>query len=231
MRTNIEAVKAILVVIMIAVVNFSMSAQSRASYRDSRKITTTAERSYQTNGESRRYLKIDGNTSWYGKIIGGYDLTEKGALAGAAVGIRLNAFRIEAEGTWSEKNPSAMGLVNYDLIKGRIIPFLTVGAGAGKQSTGFQLIENESTGEIQGVNVLRKFQFQATAGAGVSFRVAPHWQLEASYRFTFYPSEKSYKNDRPALVETVGENAKRTIMSEKLNDFGHSVRIALRYHF
>ena len=208
-----------------------MSAQSRASYRDSRKITTTAERNYQTNGESRRYLKIDGNTSWYGKIIGGYDLTDKGALAGAAVGIRLNAFRIEAEGTWSEKNPSAMGLVNYDLIKGRVIPFLTVGAGAGKQSTGFQLIENESTGEIQGVNVLRKFQFQATAGAGVSFRVAPHWQLEASYRFTFYPSEKSYKNDRPALVETVGENAKRTIMSEKLNDFGHSVRIALRYHF
>ena len=215
---------------VMAVVNF-VSAQSRATYRDSRKITTTAERSYQTNGESRRYLKIDGNTSWYGKIIGGYDLTDKGALGGAAVGIRINAVRIEAEGTWSQENPSAMGLVNVDLIKGRVIPFLTAGAGAGKQSTGFQLIENESTGEIQGVNVLRKFQFQATAGAGVSFRVAPHWQLEASYRFTFYPSEKSYKNDRPALVETVGENAKRTIMSEELHDFGHSIRIALRYHF
>lgn len=213
------------------VCNF-VSAQSRASYRDSRKITTTAERTYQQNdGESRRYLKIDGNTSWYAKIIGGYDLTDKSALGGAAVGIRINAVRIEAEGTWSQENPSAMGLVNVDLIKGRIIPFLTVGAGAGKQSTGFQLIENEATGEIQGVNVLRKFQFQATAGAGVSFRVAPHWQLEAAYRFTFYPSERSYKNDRPALVETVGENAKRTIMSEELHDFGHSVRIALRYHF
>ena len=221
-----------LVVMIMAVVNFfSVSAQSRATYRDSRKVVTTAEKSYQTNGESRRYLKIDGNTSWYGKIIGGYDLTDNGVLAGAAVGIRLNAFRIEAEGTWSQENPSAMGLVNYDLIKGRIIPFLTVGAGAGKQSTGFQLIENEATGEIKGVNVLKKFQFQATAGAGVSFRVAPHWQLEASYRFTFYPSEKSYKNDRPALVETVGENAKRTIMSEDLHDFGHSIRIALRYHF
>lgn len=215
---------------VMVVVNFA-GAQSRATYRDSRKITTTAERSYTTNGESRRYLKIDGNTSWYGKIIGGYDLTDKGALGGAAVGIRINALRVEAEGTWSQENPSAMGLVNVDLIKGRVIPFLTAGAGAGKQSTGFQLIENESTGEIQGVNVLRKFQFQATAGAGVSFRVAPHWQLEAAYRFTFYPSERSYNNDRPSLVETVGENAKRTIMSEDLHDFGHSIRIALRYHF
>lgn len=220
-----------MVVMMVLVGNFSMNAQSRAVQRDSRRITTTAERSYQSNGESRRYLKIDGNTSWYGKVIGGYDMTDKGALAGAAVGIRINALRVEAEGTWSDKAPAAMGLVNVDLIKGRIIPFLTAGAGAGKQTTGFQLIENEATGEISGVNVIRKFQFQATAGAGVSFRVAPHWQLEASYRFTFYPSEKSYKNDRPSLVETVSENAKRTIMSEKLNDFGHSVRIALRYHF
>lgn len=225
------AVKAVMVVMMVLVGNFSMNAQSRAVQRDSRRITTTAERSYQSNGESRRYLKIDGNTSWYGKVIGGYDMTDKGALAGAAVGIRINALRVEAEGIWSDKAPAAMGLVNVDLIKGRIIPFLTAGAGAGKQTTGFQLIENEATGEISGVNVIRKFQFQATAGAGVSFRVAPHWQLEASYRFTFYPSEKSYKNDRPSLVETVSENAKRTIMSEKLNDFGHSVRIALRYHF
>lgn len=218
---------------MMVVVNLaSANAQSRAVYRDNRKITTTAARSFENNdGENRRYLKIDGNTSWYFKVLGGYDLSNKGALAGAAAGIRLNAFRIEAEGTWSEDNPSAMGLVNVDLIKSPIIPFLTVGAGAGKQTTGFQLIENEATGEIQGVNVLKKFQFQATAGAGVSFRIAPHWQLEASYRFTFYPSEKSYNNDRPALIEGVSENAKKTIMSEELHDFGHSIRIALRYHF
>lgn len=218
---------------MMVVVNLaSASAQSRAVYRDSRKITTTAARSFENNdGENRRYLKIDGNTSWYFKVLGGYDLSNKGALAGAAAGIRLNAFRIEAEGTWNNDNPAAMGLVNVDLIKSPIIPFLTVGAGAGKQTTGFQLIENEATGEIQGVNVLKKFQFQATAGAGVSFRIAPHWQLEASYRFTFYPSEKSYNNDRPALIEGVSENAKKTIMSEELHDFGHSIRIALRYHF
>lgn len=216
---------------MVMVANL-INAQSRAVYRDSRPITTKAVRSYQNaNGENRRYLKIDGNTSWYFKVLGGYDLSSKGALAGAAAGIRINAFRLEAEGAWSEENPSAMGLINIDLIKGRFSPFLTVGAGAGKQSTGFQLIENESTGEIQGVNVLRKFQFQAAAGAGFSFRVADHWQLEASYRFTFYPSERSYNNDRPTLVENVSENAKRTIMSEELHDFGHSIRIALRYHF
>ena len=221
----------ILVVLMVMVANLT-NAQSRTVYRDSRKITTTAARTFENNdGENRRYLKIDGNTSWYFKVLGGYDLSSKGALAGAAAGIRLNAFRIEAEGTWSEDNPSAMGLINVDLIKAPVMPFLTVGAGAGKQTTGFQLIENEATGEIQGVNVLKKFQFQATAGAGVSVRIAPHWQLEASYRFTFYPSEKSYNNDRPALIEGVSENAKKTIMSEELHDFGHSIRIALRYHF
>ena len=218
---------------MISLVANLASAQSRhTTYRDSRKITTTAARTFENNdGENRRYLKIDGNTSWYFKVLGGYDLSNKSAVAGAAAGIRINAFRLEAEGAWSDENPSAMGLINVDLIKAPVIPFLTVGAGAGKQTTGFQLIENEATGEIQGVNVLKKFQFQATAGAGVSVRIAPHWQLEASYRFTFYPSEKSYNNDRPALIEGVSENAKKTIMSEELHDFGHSIRIALRYHF
>ena len=213
---------------VMAISNF-VSAQSRATYRDSRKIMTTAERSYQTDGESRRYIKVDGNTSGYGELTSGYDLTDKCAFVSAAVGLRIKPVRIAGEGTWSKNNSSFMGMVNYDFIKGRIIPFLSVGAGAGKQTTGFQLIENESTGEIQGVNVLRKVQFQATVGFGFSVLVAPHLRVDVGYRVTFYPSEKSYKNDRPALVEMVGENAKRTIMSEDLHGSGQRLFLTLRY--
>ena len=77
MRTNITI---LLVVLASLVANFANA--QRAVYRDSRKITTTAARTFENNdGENRRYLKIDGNTSWYFKVLGGYDLSSKGALA------------------------------------------------------------------------------------------------------------------------------------------------------
>ena len=216
---------------LLSVINFSMSAQSRASYRDIRKITTTAERSYQTNGESRRYLKIDGNTSWYMKAIGGYNMTAKGAFAGGAIGIRYNGLRVEVEGKWSEKNPSMLGVINYDLIKGRIMPFVSVAAGAGKQVKGFEKMENPETGEIQGVHISRKFRLQVGAGGGVSFRIAPHFQLEVGYRFNYYPAEKKFIEDRPVLVQELSEAGQRTVMAEPVWKFGHELNAALRYHF
>lgn len=220
----------IVVVILFAVVNF-IDAQSRAVYRDSRKITTTAARSFNANGENRRYLKIDGNTSWYFKALGGYNLSSKGAVAGGALGIRLNHFRIEAEGRWSEKNPAVMGVVNYDFIKGPVTPFISVAAGAGKQVTGFTSIENPETGEIDAVVINRKFNFQAAAGAGISFRIAPHFQLEASYRFIYLPKESNFIDERASLIEMLGENGQRTVMSEPVWKYGHEISVALRYHF
>ena len=219
------------VMMVMLVINFA-NAQSRTVYRDSRPITTKAARSYQsTNGENRRYLKIDGNTSWYFKALGGYNMTAKGAFAGGAVGIRYNGLRVEVEGKWAEKNPSMLGVINYDIIKGRITPFVSVAAGAGKQVRGFEKMENPETGEIQGVHISRKFRLQMGAGGGISFRIAPHFQLEVGYRFNYYPAEKKFIEDRPILVQELSEAGQRTVMAEPVWKFGHELNAALRYHF
>ena len=183
--------------------------------------------------EKTKYIPINGDTNYYIKAFGGYALNAKGAVAGGAVGMRINAFRLEVEGKYSEKNPSMLGLVNVDLIKGRFTPFLTAGAGAGKQVKGFEQAENIETGEIEGVQLVDKFQFQWTVGGGVSYRIAPHFQLEVAYRLNGFPSEAKFVNDRPALVEEapLSDAAKQTIMNIPLNKIDHELRIAIRYHF
>ena len=183
--------------------------------------------------EKTKYIPINGDTNYYVKAFGGYALNAKGAVAGGAVGMRINAFRLEVEGKYAEKNPSMLGLANVDLIKGRFTPFLTAGAGAGKQVKGFEQVENPETGEIEGVQLINKFQFQWTVGGGVSYRIAPHFQLEVAYRLNGFPSEAKFVNDRPALVEEtqLSDAAKRTILNMPLNKIDHEVRIAIRYHF
>lgn len=230
MRTIVNIIVSVIVILVVNTTSV-FAQMSRNTYRTNETFEVLSAEQKELKGEKIKYIPIHGDINYYVKVIAGYDKTHEGVAAGAAVGLRWNAFRLEAEGKWNQINPSAMGLIHVDILNARFTPFVTVGAGAGKQTTGFNLTENPETGEIKGVNVLKKFQFQYTVGAGISYRIIPHIQLELAYRLTGYPSENSFKNDRPELIKNLSANAQKTIMNEKLNQFGHTVQIGIRYHF
>lgn len=250
MKTN-----AIISVIILLVLNFSVAQaqNARTTYRSNTttRVVTQKDNASKTSATTDKglaktqYLPINGLFNPYVGARGGIDLDGK-PTAGAMVGVRISAIRLEGEFMWHETNSRAMALGYLDLAprsKTSVInkrtgrtetrekispfqPFIVAGIGAGKQVIDLKPI-TETGGRAE---LYRRFGLEWCVGAGISFRVAPHIMLDLSYKFTGLSKETHFINNLETITAGMSESVLKDVNATPLQKNMHFITIGFRWH-
>ena len=247
---NFKAVATAIVIVIVSMFVTSANAQitRTGKYTHSSKYVPTKEQKAELEkAENVKLVERNGSHNFYVALKGGVTF-EGEPMAGGAIGLRIaDQFRLEAEGAYNldnlkegsyRKHSYAIAKVVYDVIpsssafyqKTKVNFNIAAFVGGMEQASSLKKFPN-AEGTAQLADLRAKMELTYGGSAGVSLRIAPHWQLGAEVSFFMMPTEKDFVKGLSSFTADISEADKAKVEGQKWCKNMVLASISLRYHF
>lgn len=188
--------------------------------------------------EKQKHRTVDGDINVYIGAKGGISMSSSSLdggkmqynpIAGGFVGLRYNAFRVQLDGTWTEAHPAIRGTIYADLTKTKLRPFIGVGGGAAKQTTGVKVTKEDNP--IPGIFLDKSFSFTWHVRAGVSYNVVDHVNISLEAEVAGLPQQSKFLKNLPEQCQNFQSNVEERVRMETDKALQGNIWLSVSYSF